>query len=148
MSLRCLLLLSALAALLALIACGGSASPTAGPGESTRETAEVAIETPEVSRRDVLTSLTGRVIVPRYRQASDAMGGLAISVGCPVRGPRRGLPRNSPYGVAGCPRRLGGNRGIPFRAGHGPAFGVAGRLVAGVRRTHRRSCVRRRTGHD
>ena len=80
MSLRCLLLLSALAALLALIACGGSASPTAGPGESTRETAEVPTETPEVSRRDVLTSLTGRVIVPRYRQASDAMGGLAISV--------------------------------------------------------------------
>ena len=80
MSLRCLLLLSALAALLALIACGGSASPTAGPGESPRETAVVPIKTPEVSRPDVLTSLTGRVIVPRYRQASDAMGGLAISV--------------------------------------------------------------------
>ena len=80
MSLRRLLLLSALTALLALIACGGSASPTAGPGESTRETAEVPTETPEVSRRDVLTSLTGRVIVPRYRQASDAMGGLEISV--------------------------------------------------------------------
>ena len=63
MNLPCRLLLSALAALLTLIACG---TPSAEPGESPRETAEVPIETPEVSRGDVLTSLTGRVIVPRY----------------------------------------------------------------------------------
>ena len=75
-NLRCLLLLSALAALLALLACGGSAES----GETPLGTAEAPVETPEVSRRDVLTSLTGRVIVPRYRQASDATAAMADSV--------------------------------------------------------------------
>ena len=78
MRLRFLLLLSALAALLGAIACGGP--PTGEPGESPRETPEVPIETLEISREDVLTSLTGRIIVPRYRQASEAMGALATSV--------------------------------------------------------------------
>ena len=77
---RCLLLLSALAALLALIACGGSTPPAAESGETPREIAEIAIETPEISRQDVLPSLAGRVIVPRYRLASDAMGVMADSV--------------------------------------------------------------------
>ena len=78
MSLRRLLLLSALVALLAVTACGEP--PIAEPGESPRETTEVPIEALEVSRGDVLTSLTGRVIVPRYRQASEAMSALATSV--------------------------------------------------------------------
>ena len=53
--------------LLTLAACGGNGS--ADPGE-----------TKSVSREDVLTSLTTLVIVPRYRQAADAMGRLADSV--------------------------------------------------------------------
>ena len=80
MNLRCLLLLSALAVLLALIACGGSTPPAAESGETPREIAEIAIETPEVSRQDILTSLTDLAIVPRYRQASDAAGVMADSV--------------------------------------------------------------------
>ena len=55
------------AALLTLAACGGNGSPDPG-------------ETKSVSREDVLTSLTTLVIVPRYRQAADAMGRLADSV--------------------------------------------------------------------
>ena len=55
------------AVLLTLAACGGNGS--ADPGE-----------TKSVSREDVLTSLTNLVIVPRYRQAADAMGKLADSM--------------------------------------------------------------------
>ena len=55
------------AVLLTLAACGGNGSGDPG-------------RTKSVSRQDVLTSLTNLVIVPRYRQAADAMGRLADSV--------------------------------------------------------------------
>ena len=66
------------ATLLVLAACGGDGS--ADPGE----TRSVSRPT---SREDVLTSLTGLVIVPRYRQAADAMGRLADSVEILCSGP-------------------------------------------------------------
>ena len=68
--LRCasaLWMLGLAAALLTLAACGGNGSGDPG-------------RTKSVSRQDVLTSLTNLVIVPRYRQAADAMGRLADSV--------------------------------------------------------------------
>ena len=61
-----LCLLSA-AALLAFAACGGTSPAASG-------------EDMEVSRQEVLTSLTDLVIVPRYKQAADTMGQLAASV--------------------------------------------------------------------
>ena len=60
-------MLGVAAALLTLAACGGNGSGDSGGTKS-------------VSREDVLTSLTGLVIVPRYREAADAMGQLADSV--------------------------------------------------------------------
>ncbi len=59
------------AALLTLAACGGNGSADLGESQSVSRPA---------SREDVLTSLAGLVIVPRYRQAADAMGQLADSV--------------------------------------------------------------------
>ena len=64
-------MLGVAAALLTLAACGGNGSGDSGGTKSVSRPA---------SREDVLTSLTGLVIVPRYREAADAMGQLADSV--------------------------------------------------------------------
>ena len=65
---RIFLLLMAAVVLAMLAACGDSSPASSG-------------EDMEVSREEVLTSLTDLVIVPRYGQAADAMKQLATSVG-------------------------------------------------------------------
>ena len=64
---RGLLLWLAAMALLAVAACGGSEDRGGADG------------TGEVTRQDVLASLTGLVIVPRYRQAAESSAALAAS---------------------------------------------------------------------
>lgn len=61
------LLLASTAIVMALASCGDS-----GPASW--------VEVPESSRQDVMASLTGLVIVPRYRQAAESMGELSDSV--------------------------------------------------------------------
>ena len=66
------------AALLSLAACGGS-SPASSDKASDEVSDEVSAEGTEVSRQEILTSLTDLVIVPRYGQAADAMGQFSAS---------------------------------------------------------------------
>ena len=76
-----LLCLLSTVALLVMAACGGSSPALSdeGSGQGDKGIEVKGEQEIEVSREEILTSLTDLVILPRYGQAADAMGLLAAS---------------------------------------------------------------------
>ena len=66
-------------ALLVFAACGGSSPASSDKASDEVSADQVSAEGTEVSRQEILTSLTDLVIVPRYGQAADAMGQFSAS---------------------------------------------------------------------